>query len=294
MAMRSIDAKPAGSAGSFVLLLALGWHLSAAPAAAAGIGSASLSSTGSGSAVLTFSHDGYKADNFPYGVAQGSRYRVCWRQLNQVGLACMYNALNTSGQQVLLTGLTAGLPINITIQCFCSRQIHGNLYGPPGDRVVVDMNYTHQLPPPVAGLVSSTNVRVRGVQSGQCLFINSTNSIVRGWSCWPDPAMVFALETFSDGSKRLHHVQSGLCIGAIGPIPNAVAMSCGGAGSRLTILPQPGSGNPVMVRFVFVPGGMGSWQTGAACLMANAANGQNATRQFCTGQPALLLMLDPV
>lgn len=268
------------------------WELSAAPAGV-NIGSATLTSTGSTSAVLTFSHDGYQANNFPFGVAQGHKYRVCWRQLNQVGLACMYEAYNTSVQQVQLSGLTAGLPINITIQCFCRRQLTSRLYGPPGDRIVVNMNYTHQLPPPVPGLLSSTNVRVRGVQSGQCLFINSTNAVVRGWSCWADPAMVFALETFSDGSKRLHHVQSGLCVTAA-PMSQVLAQSCGHSGSKLAIIPQSGPGGPVIVQFLFVPPAMGGGQMGAKCLMANGADGLSATRQNCSMGPALPLMLDPV
>src|SRR5262245_41978684 len=111
-----------------ILLLALGSHLSATPAAA-DIGTASLTATSSTSAVLSFSHTGFQANAFPFGVAQGWKYRVCWRQLNQVGLACMYNRVNTDGQMVQLTGLTVGLPINITIQCWCRKQLTGNLYG---------------------------------------------------------------------------------------------------------------------------------------------------------------------
>jgi hypothetical protein len=275
--------------GRCVPLLALGWLLSVAPAAA-NIGTASLTSTGSTSAMLTFSHAGYRADNFPFGVAVGSKYRVCWRQLlNQVGLACNYYALNTSSQQVLLSGLTVGQPINITIQCFCSRQIHNNVYGPPGDRVVINMNYTHQVPPPATGLVSSTNVRVRGVQSGQCLFINSSNVFVRGWPCWADPAMVFALETFSDGTKRLHHVQSGMCITAMWG-SDVVGLPCGSDASKLAIIPQSGPGNPVLVRFLFVGGGIGG---APRCLMANTANGLNATSQVCSGVPVLPIIFDP-
>lgn len=284
-----INAKTAVCIG----LLALGWHLSATPAAA-NIGSASLTSTGSTSAVLTFSHSGFEARAFPFGVAQSHKYRVCWRQLNQVGLACMYQAFNTSDQQVQLSGLTVGLPINITIQCYCGTERNHGLSGPFGDRVVVNMNYTHQLPPPVPGLTGSTNVRVRGAQSGQCLFINSSNSLVRGWNCWADPAMVFALETFSDGSKRLHHVQSGLCISALGPSPAVFALPCGGGGSKLAVIPQSGPGGPVLVRFLFAPVGIGSGQTGSTCLMANAANGLNAMRQNCGGGAALSLILDPV
>lgn len=273
------------------LLLVLGWHLSATPAAA-NIGTASLTSTGPTSAVLSFSHTGYQARPFPFGVAAGNKYRVCWRQLNQIGLACIYNAENTNGA-VQLTNLTVGLPINITIQCWCGKERPHLAPGPFGDRVVVNMNYTHQLPPPVPGLVGTTNVRVRGVQSGQCLFINSSNALVRGWSCWNDPAMVFALETFSDGSKRLHHVQSGLCITAISYSTDVLALPCGDGRSKLEIIPQAGPGGPVFVRFMFPPE-IGNWQIGR-CLMANAADGQNASRQNCNSFGAALpLMLDPV
>lgn len=276
-----------------VLLLALGCLLAAAPAAAS-IGTASLTSTGSTSAVLTFSHSGHQANSFPFGVAQSYKYRVCWRQLNQVGLACMYHALNTNNQQVQLTGLTVGLPINITIQCYCKRHITGNMYGPSGYRVVANMNYTHQLPPPVPGLVGSTNVRVRGVQSGQCLFVNSSNANVRGWSCWADPAMVFALETFSDGSKRLRHVQSGLCITA-GLGSDVFALPCGGSRSKLLITPPSAPGGPVYAAFISASGGFGGGQMGMTCLRANPANGLNATRQSCNSSAAALqLMLDPV
>ena len=280
------------SASRPIPLLILGWSLSATPAAA-NIGTASLTSTGSTSAILTFSHSGYETRAFPFGKAEGYRYLVCWRQLNQIGLACNYNPLPSNSQQVQLTGLTVGLPINITIQCICGRERGRLPSGPFGDRVVVNMNYTHQLPPPVPGLVSSTNVRVRGVQSGQCLFINSTNAFVRGWPCWADPAMVFALETFSDGSKRLHHVQSGLCITAISHSSAVLALPCGDGRSKLVVMPQSGPGGPVVVRFMFPPVGIGSWQIGP-CLMANSANGLNATRQNCNGGAALPLMLDPV
>jgi hypothetical protein len=276
-----------------ILLLVLGWHLSATPASA-NIGSATLTATSSTSAILSFSHSGYQAKPFPFGVAQGWKYRVCWRQLNQVGLACMYNPVNTNGA-VQLTGLTPGLPINITIQCYCGRERPRLPSGPFGDRIVVNMNYTHHLPPPTPGLVGSTNVRVRGAQSGQCLFINSTNALVRGWPCWADPAMVFALETFSDGSKRLHHVQSGLCITAIGPSSEVFAQPCGGDGSKLAIMPQSSPGGSVLVRFLFARAGFNSWQIGTTCLMANTANGSNASRQDCGSFGSLLpLMLDPV
>lgn len=289
MAIQPIHAKTAVSASRCILVLALGWHLSAAPAAAA-IGTASLSSTGSNSAVLTFSHSGYRADNFPFGVAKGYKYRVCWSVTT--GLQPDGMCLNTSSQEIELTELNVGLTSAIKITCFCSQQISGNLYGPPGNRTVANLNYTHQLPPSPPGLVSSVNVRVRGVQSGQCLFINSSNSFVRGWQCWADPAMVFALETFSDGSKRLHHAQSGRCITATAASSDILALPCGGNGSKLMVLPQPGG--PVLVRFLFVSG-IGSWQSGPFCLVANAANGQNAGRQNCNiGGAALPLMLDPV
>jgi hypothetical protein len=269
-----------------------GWNPSAAPAVA-NIGSATLTSTNSTSAVLTFSHSGFEARPFPFGVAQTHKYRVCWRQLNQVGLACMYQAVNTSVQQVELSGLTVGLPINITIQCYCGRERNHGLSGPFGGRVVVNMNYTHQLPPPVPGLTGSTNVRVRGIQSGQCLFVDTSASLVRGWSCWADPAMVFALETFSDGSKRLRHVQSGLCITA-GPMSHVRAQPCGHNGAKLAVMPPSGPGGPVLVRFLFTMGGIGGGQTGPSCLKANGANGSTATRQNCGAGPALSLMLDPV
>lgn len=271
-----------------------GWNPSAAPAAV-NIGSATLTSTSSTSAVLTFSHSGFEARPFPFGVAQTHKYRVCWRQLNQVGLACMYQRVNVSVQQVDLTGLTVGLPINITIQCYCGRERNHGLSGPFGDRVVVNMNYTHQLPPSVPGLTGSTSVRVRGVQSGQCLYINSSSALVRGWSCWDDPAMVFALETFSDGTRRLRHVQSGLCITASGPMADVSAQPCVQSRAKLAVTPQSGPGGPVVIRFLFGRVGLGSGQMGATCLVANAANGLAAARHNCgAGGAALHLMLDPV
>jgi hypothetical protein len=290
---------PLGSTGfrtrMRVLLLTVAGLLSASPAAA-DIGSANLTSAGSTSAVLTFSHPGFQARDFPFGFAQGNLYRICWRQVsNQPGLACMFNAWNSDVPQWTIGNLTVGMTINITVQCFCGRHRWGNVYGPFGERFVASISYTHQLPPPVPGLVGSTNVRVRGVQSGQCLFINSTNSMVRGWPCWADPAMVFALESFSDGSKRLRHVQSGLCITALDFTWDVMALPCGGNGAKLAIMPQPGSGNPVLARFMFVRRPFGSSQMGSTCLMTNLANGLNATRQICgAGGAALPLILDPV
>lgn len=277
-----------------ILPLVLGWHLAATPASAT-IGTASLTSTGPNSATLTFSHTDFQANAFPFGVAQTYKYRVCFRQLNQIGLACMYNALNTNSQTVELTGLTVGLPINITIQCWCRRQINAHLYGLSSDRIVADMNYTHQLPPPVPGLVSSSNVRVRGLQSNQCLYINlSSDALVHGWSCWADPAMVFALESFSNGTNRLRHVQTNRCITAIGP-GTVLAQPCGGNESLLAILPQAGPGSPVHVRFLFAHSGwpFAGGQFGTTCLVANSANGQSATRHVCNSSGLELLMLDP-
>ncbi len=59
-------------------------------------------------------------------------------------------------------------------------------------------------------------IRVRHVDTGECIFIDNGNLGMKAWECWNDPNMEFSILKGSDGKLKLQHVSSSLCLGPRG------------------------------------------------------------------------------
>jgi hypothetical protein len=139
-------------------------------------------------------------------------------------------------------------------------------------------------PPPPA-------LRIRNVQTSQCLFVNAGGPGVNSWGCWSDPNMRFYEDPLPGGQIRLRHVSSNLCLGRSGNLGRVYAEPCGTTGTNLTLIPD-GSG---LVRISFPKGLTGQLFSAPGCLyQASATNGTTATTEpSCSSTSATRFKLEP-
>lgn len=247
--------------------------------ALAPIGTVDVTAVGSNSARVDVTHSGFSTAPADY------RYEICWKKTSQITFICWANQFLTNNTSEVLTGLSSGTTYKMRVRCYCRKSIGP---WPAVWREVKDeFNYTFYPPPPPPA--PAPIVRVRGVQSGQCLFVDG-NLRTRNWGCWNDPGMRFALETVPGGMKQLRHVNSGLCIyGWVPNVPSVLANACGLTGTRITLIPQ--TAGQVMIS---IPATGTGFQTGnGGCLSTGAANGGDASKAPCSGAPSQRFVLDP-
>jgi hypothetical protein len=253
--------------------------------ASADIGTAFIAPASPTEVQVTLSHTGFTAYPFTDTATQGYLYRVCWRQLNEVALPCYTNLLNSNSQTFRIGGLTIGLPMKLLVWCYCRSDDWPHL---KINRVVVDTTFTLTAMP--AQTAAGPIVWVRHVATHKCLFLDPNGARARGWTCWGDPNMRFALEPFN-GHKRLRSLHTGLCLdgGAIAS-SNAGAWSCSSMAAMLDLVDQ--GGGKVLIKMLYSRGTNPMFSTGpGGCLRAGSGEGEDIHKQACSA--GLLFALDP-
>jgi hypothetical protein len=248
------------------------------------IGSVEVTALGANSARVDISLSGFSTAPADY------RYEICWRKVNQIMFICWANEALTNDAAQIIYGLSANTTYRMRVRCYC-RKTAGPW--PAIWREVKDeFDYTFAPPPPPPPPTpppATAYYRLRNVQSGQCLFVETSSSRVRNWGCWNDPGMRFALLTFQDGHKQLRHANSGLCVwGMFASSSSVFATGCGATGTNVVLTQQsPGVFSIGIDAMVF---GMA---TSGRCLNIGSPNGGDIWKSACNGTPLQRFSLDP-
>lgn len=220
-----------------------------------------------------------------YTAVGSPKYEVCWRKVNQVMFICWANGFQTDDSSSFLSDLSLNTTYRIRVKCHC--RLSNRQWPATWQQVQNEFDYTF-VPPPAPA--NAATVRLRAVQSGQCIFVDTNGARLRNWGCWDDPEMRFSVETLPDGQKQLRHVRTELCIWGSTPYSSvAQANICGTTGTSIVLISKGGAQFNISIpttrsgRFTG-PGG---------CLSTGWSNGGNVIKSQCSNNPAQLFVLDP-
>jgi hypothetical protein len=250
-------------------------------AALAGIGSITITSLPGGNIKVSMNHSGYTASA---GLGTNLKYRICFKPANRSGATCTYRSFTNdynpavstypSNENGVVTDVFyGGVTYLVSVSCRC-KPSSGGIYQ---YREVEAKTFTYSDP-------AGGSFRLRGVAAGKCAYVDPNGPLLRNWTCYPDPAMVFVRSDAGQGTVFLTQSMSGKCIQVPFPViggGNDVRVNTCGSGLTQIIVVDIGGGQVQLKT------------TTNRCLFASPSDGGIVQVGACSSDSKFTFVLDP-